>query len=269
MPSYFHKFAMRCSEQQWSTSVIGDVTLSQKLVSLGYDLSELKFLPNMPFVATQYKGIQSKIGSTNTPFKEDRHVIDEWNAELFYALCCQQETPGISVGEFFTDKDGAARECTRVDDKWVIHDYAGGKNDAFPKAQCQKSSYENLVSYYLGTRRLNVESEEEQIGFIVTTGVIQSADIKTEFDQPPIDTSTSLTGPLSFKQILHCFGEGNDVVEGTIEDGEIKCKVHQIDGVSRDSILFVGSDKGVPFNNIYKNKESFLLHALTILKSQA
>ena len=254
---------MRCNEQQWSTSIIGEVTLSQKLVALGYDLSELKFLPNMPFVATQYKGVQSKIGSTNSPYKDERKVLEDWNSDLFFALCCQQDNDYVSVGEYFTfEKSGSIQLCTRLDDKWLISDH-GDSNDAFQKTQCHKSTFDELLAHF--TKQIEKE-------LVVTIKESPTVDVL-----PPVITTTktaitpaspkSVTGPMSFVEVLNWFGQGKDVVEGTIENGEVRSKVHPIEAVSKDSVLLVGNQKGTPFTSIYKNQETFLLHALSTLKS--
>jgi hypothetical protein len=258
MSKFIHKIAMRCNEQQWKESGIND-----RLLSLGYDTSELKFLPNMPYVATQYKGIQSKIGSTNSPYKEERRVMDAWNPDLFYALCCQQDNDYVSVGEYFThNKTGSIRLCTRLDDKWNVSDY-GGSNDAFQKSQCHKSTFDELLSHFI-----------EQAAKELITSIKESPPVDIEpvivarttmaITPPPM---TQTTGPMSFKEVLNWFGQGKDVVEGSIENGEIRSKVRPIEAISKDSVLLVGNEKGTPFTSIYKNQETFLLHALSTLKS--
>lgn len=347
-------------------------------MAMGYDTSELNFYPNKPYLATFYKSKPGKLGTTNTPAKEGRQVIETWNSGLFYALCCQLEGDAITPGEFFTDNNGKIHQSTRVDDKWIIVDYPGGKNDAFKKPQCHKSTFEEFLAWYTGEdvkvkslvmptvtrtskgivvdggssnksilaaiteigseiinskkglsieqmksvanehgvkvadpviemneevkrfnptaqwmdsvllspgiveKRVQTEGPSETIvigrGIVepkpvnesfVETGQIQSVDSSTFFDITPIESNQSLTGPMTFKELLSWFGEGNSVVVGSIEEREIKCVPFEIEAVSRDVATMVGKEKPVPFGNIYKSKEAFLLHALTTLKKQA
>lgn len=249
---------MRCNEQQWKDSGIND-----RLLSLGYDTSELKFLPNMPYVATHYKGVQSKIGSTNSPYKEERRVMDAWNPDLFYALCCQQDNDYVSVGEYFTsNKSGNIHLCTRLDDKWNVSDYEGS-NDAFQKTQCHKSTFEALLLHFTKHEEKDLVVAIKESAFAdIELPVIKSTSMA--ITPPPM---TQTTGPMTFKEVLNWFGQGKDVVEGTIENGEIRSKVHPIEAISKDSVLLVGNEKGTPFTSIYKNQETFLLHALATLKS--
>lgn len=319
-------------------------------MAMGYDTSELNFYPNKPYLATFYKSKPGKLGTTNTPAKEGRQVIETWNSELFYALCCQMEGDAITPGEFFTDNEGKIHQSTRVDDKWIIVDYPDGKNDAFKKPQCHKSTFEELLARYTGEDVKVKSSVEPTItraskGIIVDGGssnksilaaiteigseiinsrkgmsieqmkevaelnnlpvpnidysaladaleleatiehhtaitektqisLVQDSEIKGDYflgdgSVNAIFGNPSLTGPMTFKEILNWFGDGKAVVVGVINDSEIKCVSHSIVAVSTYDVSVSNFHSGVPFDQIYKSKEAFLLHALTTLKKQA
>lgn len=387
MKNFSQKFAIKCTEKEYNAARVNGENLHTLICALGYDVSELRFFPSYQYIATPYKGKAGKLGSTATPSKDDRKVIEVWNADLFYALCCQKHGDTVSVGEWFTSN--------KTDNTFQCRDAS-----KYDPQKFHKSTFEELVSRFLGTtvsapdieffrpepksykaRKTNtvdadpesrtvlqsvieagtkiIEAEKgmsieqmvgvaaecevmeperqnpiipmpeeiarfnptaewiqsvllpkthlvqslekpvtpdihenepqpgptklvvkghlseehmakvqlERSGFI-KTGKIQSVDSSTHFDLTP-DITPQPTGPMTFKEILSWFGESNDVVLGWIGEGEIKCVPDQILSISRDFVEVIGIEKPVPFNQVYKSKESFLLHALTTLKQQA
>lgn len=148
MPNFVNKISMKCKESEWKDCIINGKSLNNALIDLGYDLSDLKFYPNKPYLCTFYKQKGKQLGTTSTPFKENREVIEKWDGELFYALCCQQDVIGVVASEFVTNAAGDVFQVHSLDGAWLRHDLPNGKNISFKKSEVKRSSFQELSDYY-------------------------------------------------------------------------------------------------------------------------
>lgn len=298
MPKFANRIAFKCTEEQWKKSVVYGEPLHDQVAKLGYDLSDLVFYPNKPYVASHYKQDDGRLSTTNTPFKYGRDVCEQWNADLFFALASQLSSVGVQVGEFFTDeKSGKCYRCTKIDGNWLRDDI---QVVAFQKHHTHKSTVDDLKVFFNAPvhvseekpkdkwKRARPDNHKHEVSNYVESGPVQSVELDlsnmsrtvfgdpdapitgnsiSEVDFPAISFQSQAANepirPMSFQEILEHFGEGKDVCVGTIENGHVECKVYSINMVTKTDIGINGEQSiWAPFNQCFRNTSDFLRYAL-------
>lgn len=299
MSNFVNRIAIRVSDKVFTKSMIDGLWIRTALERMGYHIGDLRFYPDKPYLCTFYKSTAGRLGTTNTPFKEGRTVIEEWNKDLFFALCCQREGSTVEPGEYYTEnKTGSIYQCSDLYKEWIRTDLPGGGNVVFKAPQVHKSTVEELIEFFAGKSVPEDEPDEplvklkQSVKDKIASGVVAHQIAKTQnghrLDSPTVieevqvasglvdlpsieiqvnsevklESEIRLPGPLTFKEVLHWFGEGNDICVGKIENGEIHCKTYAIESVSKHAVQLVDQKAMAHFDNIFRNTEEFLRYAL-------
>lgn len=248
--------AFKCTEKEFRNSFIKGVQLDKKLEEIGYDLSELKFYPNKEYLVNYYRKVSHLICTTNSPHSNNRIVIDAWNENLFYALCCQKSPDYITVGEFFTTDAGCVHQCTQVMEFYLRYDGYGPAQ--YPKDRVHKSTAEEIEKEFMQPRSLIVgEITDEQVNSVLhnarKTGIIM-------FE------STNEIFPIRPEELFKAMQDEEVVYYGEYSLSTVRCEPYRIKMMGREDVLVHGVENTFELDRFFFSVKHFLAYASQEIK---